>query len=705
MTTTMMTPTISDFADATPLIEAAFAGAHLSGKSAGLIFAALSKNPLDLYNRARLLGYCHYQSRAFPQNATSELKGVQIEQVLWFIHNAPSCIFARTYFMGVSPNDSADACQQIGKAWQQALVDHPLDIFVAVNAAMFFVSFDERQCRICLEHIAKLDPSNPWIQAFEQHLSDEICAPRVVPISDFDLKAALQNKYATYRLDASQHVVLHPKAATYARIFADDPEDLTARWHLWRHAALLCQPLHILGFDPLAEKQYIEHASWFIKKALRECIDDKWFVPILSLQARRHLVALIDSHSEMTTAKRTKKMQVLIDKLRFLYSDAYAAILLHPDLSGLESSPYVASVPTDHLRLPAEPMPQDLQVTEYAELCDMQFTRLQSQKHISFERMIKLDTAISGDSCDVESRAMIVSLAHSPLYRDVQARDQVVTIVSRHLSWIIQNAPACVYLRDFDWEMLPGKILRAAIGSWSTVIEASNDANALTNAALAYLLFDKLQASRAARRALEINGDHATAKEILRRIDGLPSRFSAVKELKDSGFIPGLILDEYRDVGRMSRISETNLHFSARSAWTLQCILAMEPTAVEHHVEMIRYFWTWWSNPTLGRKDPSSSKALVGHALKAMQYAPFDIDPRTVDKRDPQGVRVIGRAVLQQCAAYPDDVQVISGLHWYFLLANYRTAEGLKILENLVRAKPRDRRAKEMLKAFVDISL
>lgn len=89
----------------------------------------------------------------------------------------------------------------------------------------------------------------------------------------------------------------------------------------------------------------------------------------------------------------------------------------------------------------------------------------------------------------------------------------------------------------------------------------------------------------------------------------------------------------------------------------------------------------------------------------AMQYAPFDLDPSTVDKRDPQGARVIGRAVLQQCAAYPDDVQVISGLYWYFLLAKYRTAEGLKILENLVRAKPRNRMAKEMLNAFVDTSL
>ena len=138
----ILTPTISDFADATPLIEAAFAGAHLSGESAGLIAAAFSKNPLDLYNRARLLGYCYYQSRAFPQNATSELKGVQAAQVLWFIHNAPSCIFARTYFMGISPNDNVDAYQQIGKAWHQALVDHPLDIFVAVNAAMFFASAD-----------------------------------------------------------------------------------------------------------------------------------------------------------------------------------------------------------------------------------------------------------------------------------------------------------------------------------------------------------------------------------------------------------------------------------------------------------------------------------------------------------------------------------------------------------------------------------
>lgn len=705
MTTKMMTPTISDFADATPLIEAAFAGAHLSGKSAGLIFAALSKNPLDLYNRARLLGYCYYQSRAFPQNATSALKAVQATQVLWFIHNAPSCIFARTYFMGISPNDNADACQQVGKAWQQALLDRPEDILVAVNAAMFFVSVDEGQCRICLKHLAGLDPSNPWIQAFEQHLSGKICALPAVPIADGDRIDALQKQYATDILRASQHVVLHHKAASYARIFADDPEDLTARWHLWRHAALLCQPLNVLGFDPLAEKQYIEHASWFIKKELVERIDDKWFVPILSVQTRQHLLSLIDLCSKNATGEHSRKRRDLIDKLRFLYSDAYAAILLQPDLSGLESSPYVASVLPDHLPLPAEPISHDLQMTEYVDLCDMHITHLQSQKHMSLDRMLILDTAISGDSCDFESRAMLVSLAHSPLYGDVQARDQVVTIVSRHLSWIIQNAPACVYLRDFDWQILPRKVLNAALASWSDVLDTDDDPNALTNAALAYLLFDKMQARIAAKKAIEINGDHATAKEILRRIEGLPSRFSAVKELKKYGFKPGRILDKYRDLGRMTRISETHLHFSARSAWTLQCILAVDPTAVEHHVEMIRYFWTWWSNPTLGRKDPSSCQALVGHALKAMQCAPFDIDPRTVDKRDPQGARVIGRAVLQQCAAYPDDVQVISGLYWYFLLANYRTAEGLKILENLVRAKPRDRRAKEMLNAFVDGSL
>lgn len=570
MTAKMMTPTISDFADATPLIEAAFAGAQLSGKSAGLIAAALSRNPLDMYNRARLLGYCYYQSRAFPQNATSELMGVQVAQVLWFIHNAPSCIFARTYFMGISPDDNADAYQQIGKAWQQALLERPGDTFVAVNAAMFFVIADERQCRICLEHIAKLDSSNPWIQAFEEHLSGKICAPLAVPVSDVDRIAALQNQYATDRLDASQHVVLHHKAATYARIFADDPEDLTARWHLWRHAALLCQPLHILGFDPLAEKQYIQHASWFIKKALRERIDDKWFVPILSPQARRHLVALIDSHSEMIKGKRTKKLQGLIDKLRFLFSDAYAAIMLQPFVSGLQSCPYVASALPDHVLLPAEPMSLDLQVTEYADLCNMQLTRLQSQKHMSFDRMLMLDTAISGDSCDFESRAMLVSLAHSPLHKDVQTRDQVVTIVSRHLSWIIQNAPGCVYLRDYDWEMLPGKILQDALASWSAVVEISNDANALTNAALAYLLFDKRKARRAAKKAMEINGDHATAKEILRRIDGLPSGFSAVKALREYGFKPGRILDKYRDLGRMIRIRATHLHFSARSAWTLQ---------------------------------------------------------------------------------------------------------------------------------------
>lgn len=155
-------PTLTALADFYELEDAARRADVLSPVSAAILEDILHKNPLDLLNRARLLGFYYrfYWNRRRP--LLRNYRRLRMRHILWFIENAPDCVFAGDKYLTVDKRNDPDNYSNIAAAWHKASRIQPYNQQVRINAALFFFTDEQEICQNLLHEILAADPENIW---------------------------------------------------------------------------------------------------------------------------------------------------------------------------------------------------------------------------------------------------------------------------------------------------------------------------------------------------------------------------------------------------------------------------------------------------------------------------------------------------------------------------------------------------------------
>jgi hypothetical protein len=155
-------PSLTVLANSYDLEYAAAQGNLLPAASAELLEAAIERNPNDIFNRARLLGF--YARACCKRSALSlQMKQNRAKHILWFIENIPCCTFASNTCFLVDRQGDQTNYQTVKQAWSTAIHSDPQSIQPKISLALLLLKNEPEECSQLLTRILRENQTNPWV--------------------------------------------------------------------------------------------------------------------------------------------------------------------------------------------------------------------------------------------------------------------------------------------------------------------------------------------------------------------------------------------------------------------------------------------------------------------------------------------------------------------------------------------------------------
>jgi hypothetical protein len=714
-------PTLVELADTYEVENAASQADVLSPISAGLLEEFLQRNPSDLLNRARLLGFYYRYYWKTRTRLARDFRNRRVQHILWFIENAPGCIFAADRYLAVDKQSDEHNYSKVATAWQEAVRQTPHDSQVRINAALFFLKNDQRLCSSLLNSVKKDDPANVWIKAVASRLGAVKDVSDVYDLEPLALNADdsidfrdLCNRSSLHRAFSAGEELSPISVETLTRVLSKYPNDVTARAELVAFYAHRCRRQNILGYDPASERKFTSNVLWFITHALgAESLSDIR-VPELTPGARSLLCAALDDQMSRSKDHVGDNISKLADRLRGK-TDQVKRRLAHAvrkrgrQINSPSALDEIAISPKRFIESSNRPGLYSL--TEWANNCSMGSAELTgSYGWVAPQSIEHLDEMLDDGSIDLYNRAKIIGFYREP--EKASNRDEKLrALYAKHLQWLISTVPDCEFLKEHYWAGLKKdlELCETIKQVWCKSVKAHPSAGSYVNASLAHFDTERKKARSFLVSALSLEPDNLMATTLLRKIDKQPQRNSSAQLLKRSGFKAGCKSNIISKASKRVDLVGAWL-FGTRlpdsSVWTAEQVIQNNPNELVMRAELLGYYGDQRYCFALAGRDPKYSVAHLPHLLWFVQNIPETIGPRARGDyyQDPIGYRAMVAAWKQQLEAYPMNAGIAYSASWIFSGDSRYFEEGVTIVRRALKVHPKNERLKDRLKHLKTLS-
>jgi len=706
-------PSITDLADTYQLEELARQADVLSPVSAAIMEEILEQNPLDLLNRARLLGfYYRYYWRRRTKFA-KQYRENRTKHILWFIENAPDCRFAGDTYFSVDKQGDEQNYSKVTAAWHQR-VKEARNRQVSINAALFFFRHEPNTCLKLLGPILKMDPSNAWALEIANLLESTTKSERTDDFSDLasavpedeikNLTAVCDSSYLRQALTSGEF--LSPiSERTLNRVVSAYPSDVTARAELLGFYGKRCERFNLLGRDPEYERLFATHLLWFITHA--PAARDLSEVRIPELSAR----TLAQLQNRWSQQKRDSRMETNASKLLHGKTKAEERNFARARRKwGVRTTVAGAlddiAIEPDQVTCGQRQAPSTTySLTEWANNCSMGHAELTgSYAWLAPDSIDHLEKILDERSIDLYNRAKIIGYYRESVERTKECEDLRAVFI-KQLHWLISNVPDCEFLKEFYWEGLEtdAELNAQTKKLWLETARRHRKSGVYINAALAHFKSDPSRARSLVVSALKLEPGQLMAEALLGKLDRRPKRSSSRVLLRKHNFVAGRKSDIISRASK--RISITGAWLLGgrspdRSVWTAEQVIHNNPNELGLRAELLGFYSAHRYCFALSSRDPKLSADHLPHQLWLIARIPETIgaNVRGSYYLDPTGYRALVMAWKDQLDAYPNNASIAYGASWIFSGDSRFFNEGMAMIKRAIKLHPNDKRLKERLK-------
>lgn len=255
------------------LEHAAKLGSLLPAASAEALEKVVRFNPNDAVSRARLLG-CYwkcYENLAVSNALSPDQCLKRVDHILWFIENAPDCIFAGDYYLSCDENSDADSYNKVWCAWEKQIKARSACTQSRVNFALFLFKHNQQAAANLLEEVRCLDPLNEWAISLLFLLGQATNTALPLPVDVAEptqnndiVENRLHSVEQMLSMCSPRSVVSRATVATQERILQQDHFDVWARLDILRWCQKNMNRANQVGFDPAVAQRWYRHALWIL---------------------------------------------------------------------------------------------------------------------------------------------------------------------------------------------------------------------------------------------------------------------------------------------------------------------------------------------------------------------------------------------------------------------------------------------------------
>lgn len=728
-------PTLTERADYYNLGAAAEQGRLLPTVSAAALEDALQQNPLDVYTRARILGY--FSKRKSMRDRRREIDR-KVIQILWFIENVPACIFAGDKYLAVDSKLFPKQYALLKRAWKLAVSSQPLISQIKIYAAMFAIDHDRDLSTSLLRSVLRKSPRNIWAKELLKYLGEETKGSverlQVAPAT-FDLE-----KFRSYvnKEQVERNLFIGAQmpplsAKTLERVLISSQFDCHSRTELIGFYNERWERANVLGFDPEILQQLIRHLHWLIEHLAGSRLlatQRFWCAARMNAAPEGHSL-LVDSWSRKIAEyshdgatllnaglffasignwKMAQKLERLSTACEI--NDPETKLFLLHRLT-FEKKQRKRKSDNDTVKGHAlESVSVDLSAQkdisiskhytffEWISEVDLFSARFIGNRRYPISSAETLEAVLRYQTDDVYNRAKLIGHyeAHCisasvcdflPVETQEKYRFSKKRRASflRHLKWFVDHAPESRYIATFPINFLmPSTDLRKLEDSMlRQIIANENNSSVLINFVSQFDVLDKRRVPRLIRLISKRNP--AWGQRLRFSLDGLEFKVNVTKDLRKHSFEPGqrddLLSNAADKLELWKRLPGPTL-LPIRTIASNEYVISRNPNDLLLRLELVAAYEAHDQfNIKFGGHTPDVASEIKRHCLWFIQYVPeqyisYFTNGLSIFSREAKTVladhATLLKAARLQLRAYPRNLNIALGLAQYYPLGQERTA-------------------------------
>ncbi len=258
-------------ADNLDLELAAQLGALAPHATAAALDKILALNPDDLLNRARLLGYYwKYYKATSSGKLNLQQRDSRTSHILWFIENAPDCVFASDYYMTFDAQTDCENLDLARKAWEGRLATYPHCVQSKINYALCVFDVDPKIAIELLQQVLKIEKYNEWALTLLPLLGMKLEIELPIEKEVAQTTSKVNVSKGTERLLSmclSRSGLSKITVLTQEALLEQYEFDLWPRLEIITWCSRNLRRANRLGFDPSVLQRSYQHLRWILKHA------------------------------------------------------------------------------------------------------------------------------------------------------------------------------------------------------------------------------------------------------------------------------------------------------------------------------------------------------------------------------------------------------------------------------------------------------
>ena len=732
-------PSITERADYYDLDQAAAQGFMLPEISAAALEQALIYNPEDLITRARLLGYYSIK-KTRSTKIRRAINEARFNHIIWFIENAPDCVFAGNTYLSVSKTNDQDHYSKIVSAWSVAVKKNPQPQ-TRINFALFLSQHDKSRAITVLKKLLRDAPANPWPAAILRAIDPKFKPPALqrqavstvtgTPLDDNETMTRLMNGASM----PSESVEL------LRTVLAAQPRDLAARTELIGQLKARAKRANLIGYDPAVVNELIDHLGWLVACAPRSKLWSEMHGQAYEALPVHELLQLRDAWLAQIENNPTDACIVAAATCFFWYANERALFRRYLEIARKLSKkdegarhlltyglPYrrdgwKPTEPKDVIGLldavaytspepPKSSPPGPYTFKEWARDLKLDSAQLAGvYQWVPLSSNQTRDRLIPPTSRDCVNRAKIFGCyskeinlqqygkAHIPVEKAWQ-------VYERQLRWFIDHLPqsrlfsVCRYdLKSIHSER-PSLFAHIKQRLKTELSQQSPDLDSLISFAILFSEFDKKEAARINEKIKPLS--RAWYDRFCLMTGEAPQPIDVTRAIKTYNFVAGKRSTTLYRIAHnldLNRQSFFGMDIPARTIWSNEFALAINPNDLVLRAEiMVAYDKLDQFKIYFGGYTPDVLDPLIRHNLWWIANLPDyylycaatdlsgDTPRRLPDLREQA---ILLKAVEMQLFAYPKNLKMHLALNHYFPLGCEK--EALKYLRRMKKLHPNNR--------------
>lgn len=729
-------PTLTERADYYNLGAAAEQGRLLPTVSAAALEDALQQNSLDLYTRARLLGY--FSKRKSQRDRRREIDR-KVIQILWFIENVPACIFAGDKYLAVDSKLFPKQYALLKRAWKLAISSQPRNLQIKINAALFAIDHDRRLSTKLLRSVLRESPKNFWAKELLKYLGEgngsSVEKLQVAPDA-FDLE-----KFRSY---ANKHQVernlfigaqMPPLSAkTLEKVLVGSQFDCHSRTELIGFYNARWKRANVIGFDPEILQMLIRHLHWLIEHLAGSrllAIQRFWCTARMNaepaghsllveawsrkIEAYSHDAAILLNAGLFFASIGNWKMAQKLERLstaREINDPETKLFLLHQltfekkqrdrksDNATIKEHA-LENVSIDLSEQNAVSFSKHYTLFEWTSEVDLSSAHLIGVRRYPSSSAEILEVVLRDHTDDVYNRAKLIGHyeAHAVSFFlsdciPAEPREKLrfckerKALLLRHLKWFVDHVPKSRYIAKFPiyFLMRIGTDLRNLEDSMLRQIAANeNKPSVLINFVIPFDVLDKRRVPKLIR--LISQSSPAWGRRVRFLLDGLEFKVNVTEDLRKHSFEPGqrdVLLSNAAEMLELWKRLPSRTLLPIRTIASNEYVLSRNPNDLLLRLELVAAYEAHDQfHITFGGHTPDVASEIKRHCLWFIQYVPeqymsYVINGLSICSREAKIIladhATLLKAARLQLHAYPRNLKIALGLAQYYPLGQERTA-------------------------------